>query len=154
MNVFVRMLREVYGISSGIVEAPPRISLKMFGGPFDIEAFRSQKNVCYILHPPFVSYCMLIEERQPILSIGEDANVVNTKGTVKGLRRPDPGTVNVVNDDFSKPDNEGLYSNFLSKKDDLPDASEPVAKKTRREKSIGGKEKSMGLERFMTSKDA
>ena len=113
MNVFVRMLREVYGIESGVIESPPRISLKMFGGPFDIEDFRKQQNVCFIVHPPFVSYCMLIEERQPIQSIGESSQ---KKGTVKGLRRPECGSVKPTADEICVPNNsEGLYQTFLSK---------------------------------------
>lgn len=159
MNVFVRMLREVYKIDSGIIEAPPRIALKMFGGPFDIEDFRKQKNICYVVHPPFVSYCMLIEERQPIESIGEKSSntTVNSRGTVKGLRRPENGVVPLTDDDFSTPDNSGLYSNFLSTKEvDDDDSMEqsPVAKKQRsnKEKKNGSTSNDKGLARFMTCK--
>lgn len=143
MNVFVRMLREVYGIEGGIVEAPPRISLKMFGGPFDIESFRKQTNVCYTVHPPFVSYCMLIEERQPIKSIGE-SSVAIQKGTVKGLRRPEPGSVKVTQDDIGTPATSGLYADYLVNKD----CSEPSTKKQKtKEKAALSADK--GLARFM-----
>lgn len=149
MNVFVRMLREVYGIQSGIVEAPPRISLKMFGGHFDIEDFRKQKNVCQIVHPPFVSYCMLVEERQPIESIGESVNYAAARGSVKGLRRPDPSSVKLIEDDFGTPSGEGLYSSFLKTKSEHEDAT-PAAKK---QKITRGKAKQSdrGLERFMST---
>ena len=63
LNVFVRMLREVYGIKKKVVEAPPRISLDKFGGPFNIKTFRTMKNICSICKPPFVSYCMVVQER-------------------------------------------------------------------------------------------
>lgn len=156
MNVFVRMLREVYHIESGIIEAPPRISLKMFGGPFDIETFRRQKNVCFVVHPPFVSYCMLIEERQPIESIGENSGSnSNNRGTVKGMRRPVAGSVSLTEDDFSTPDNSGLYSNFLSTKDLSSDVEDhvPAPKKaklnTAKEKKASNEK---GLARFMTTK--
>lgn len=147
MNVFVRMLREVYGIDSGIVESPPRISLKMFGGPFDIETFRKQTNVCFIVTPPFVSYCMLIEERQPIESIGETSTRGFQRGTVKGLRRPESGTVSATLDDFGSPHDEGLYSNFLKTKDDVPD-EEPSSKK---QKTTREKKSNQGLGRFMST---
>jgi len=155
MNVFVRMLREVYGISSGIIEAPPRISLKMFGGPFDIETFRKQKNICYIVHPPFVSYCMLIEERQPIQSIGESSyNNGKVRGTVKGLRRPEPGSVKMSEDDFASPENDGLYSNFLKSKDvefessEEEEEEEKKAKKQKVEKPKKIAGNTSGLARF------
>lgn len=63
LNVFVRMLREVYGIKKKVVEAPPRISLDKFGGPFNIKSFREMENICSICKPPFVSYCMVVQER-------------------------------------------------------------------------------------------
>lgn len=149
MNIFVRMLREVYNIDSGIIEAPPRIALKMFGGPFDIETFRNQKNVCQIVNPPFVSYCMLIEERKPIESIGESSSGVpqNTRGTVKGLRRPEPGSVNIAPDEFGGPETEGLYSKFLASKDVEAQPS-PKKQKVREQKKVVASDK--GLARFMS----
>lgn len=154
MNVFVRMLREVYGISSGIIESPPRISLKMFGGPFDIETFRNQKNVCYVVHPPFVSYCMLIEERQPIHAIGESSsNDGKVRGTVKGLRRPDPRSVKMSEDDFVSPESDGLYSNFLdSKKIEVIDSEEDdEEEKNNKKRKIEKPKKSSGLARFAST---
>lgn len=168
MNVFVRMLREVYGISSGITEAPPRISLRMFGGPFDIETFRNQKNVCYVVHPPFVSYCMLIEERQPIESMGETGSSTKTnnmRGTVKGLRRPDPNNTPDLFEEYTGPECGGsLYSDFVKQKKDVdgdddmnidqPDISEDVVQIPKKQKiSKKDKEnkdnKGKGLGRFM-----
>ena len=112
MNIFVRMLRDVYGITDPVVEAPPRISLQKFGGPFTIDNFRSQKNICFIMSPPFISYSMLIEERQPIPSIGE-ANI--PRGSVKGLRRPESGTTSLEESHMCNPPVTGLYSTFLNK---------------------------------------
>jgi hypothetical protein len=63
LNVFVRMLREIYGIKKKVIEAPPRISLDKFGGPFNIKTFRTMENICSICKPPFVSYCMVVQER-------------------------------------------------------------------------------------------
>jgi len=137
MNVFVRMLREVYGISSGVVESPPRISLKMFGGPFDIETFRNQKNICFIVQPPFVSYCMLIEERLPIQSIGENSGASVPKGTVRGLRRPESGTVKLTEDEICTPTDDGLYANFVSKQsnDVCEDQMKNTNKRQKKEKT-------------------
>lgn len=131
MNVFVRMLREIYDIHEAIVESPPRISLKMFGGPFDIETFRTQKNVCFVVHPPFISYSMLIEERLPIENIGEKSNTIQ-KGTVRGLRRPVVDSV-CFQDDISIPSaSTALYSEFL-KQDakEVEGVEEPPAKKSK-----------------------
>jgi hypothetical protein len=143
------MLREVYSITDTITESPPRIALKMFGGPFDIETFRAQKNVCYIVNPPFVSYCMLIEERQPIESIGESYNG-QTKGSVKGLRRPNPGSVKVSEDSFGLPENEtGLYSKFMQSNKMSADLEEVVAPPSKKTKTKEKPKNDAGLARFM-----
>lgn len=61
LNVLVRFLREVYGVCGPVVQTPPRPALKRFGGPFDPRSLpRAQ---CMLVTPPFVSYCMLAEER-------------------------------------------------------------------------------------------
>lgn len=138
MNIFVRMLREVYGIQDTIVEAPPRISLKLFGGPFDIESFRTQKNVCFIVHPPFISYSMLIEERQPMQALGETSGSTSTlgaaRGSVRGLRRPTVG-VNPIHDCFATPSNTGTYMQFLeTHKGEGSSDMEHASKKMRKDK--------------------
>lgn len=60
LNVLVRMLRDVYGITGPVVETPPRPALKKFGGVFDASSI--PKAHCRLVTPPFVSYCMLLEE--------------------------------------------------------------------------------------------
>ena len=60
MNTLTRMLREVYGITEGVTEAPPRQAMKRFGGTFDPRTL--QRATCRLLQPPFVSYCMIVEE--------------------------------------------------------------------------------------------
>lgn len=114
MNIFVRMLREVYKIEQSIEEAPPRLSLRMFGGPFDIESFRKQTNRCSIIAPPFVSYCMLIEERHPSgsTSSSEDA-MSSARGTVRGLTRPSVKQTPSCTHDLGEPVNKGMYKSFL-----------------------------------------
>ena len=138
MNIFVRMLRDVYSIDCSINEAPPRMALKMFGGPFDIETFRKQTNVCLTITPPFVSYCMLIEERQPITNIGEEVQTVQ-RGSVRGLRRPteQPSTSQAIEDDICGPEVEGMYAEFLTQNASSrqPDAQQPAPKRAKTTKA-------------------
>lgn len=118
MNVFVRMLKDVYNIHNMITAAPPRISLKAFGGPFDIEAFRKQCNICIPVTPPFVSYCMLVEERKGIESMGEEASSVASKHlSVKGLKRPTHPTV-APPDNMAISPKTSVYDNFLESERD------------------------------------
>lgn len=113
MNVFLRMLREVHDIKDPVIEAPPRLALRMFGGPFDIDSFRHQHNVCGVVNPPFVSYCMLVEERLPMSEIGERSNVETVRGSVRGLRRPENGSKIHTADEIVTPPNESMYKKFL-----------------------------------------
>lgn len=131
MSVFSRMLRDVYSVIGPVVESPPRIALRMFGGPLDIDEFRTHKRSFSIVSPPFVSYCMLVEEKgvvstpssssapdpsgsRLLLSDSADASVVSsTIGSLRGLRRPDP--VPLHEDDLCSPV-VGVYSSFLEAK--------------------------------------
>ena len=149
MNVFIRMLREIYNVTDPVIESPPRISLQRFGGPFDINTFRKQTNVCSVINPPFVSYCMLVEERQPIVNIGE--TTTQRIASVRGLRQPTTGSVKPSEDDISMPISDGLYSKFIANNETHSD--EEVKKPTKRLKT--GKEKKSttgGLERFSVGK--
>ena len=65
LNTMTKMLRDVYGITEFVKEAPPRIALKKFGGVYDIADFRGMRNECTICTPPFVSYCMIVQEAAP-----------------------------------------------------------------------------------------
>ena len=136
MNIFVRMLRDVYKITDTVVESPPRVALQMFGGPFDIETFRKQINICQIVSPPFVSYSMLIEERVPNNNI-EEVNYKNVRGSVRGLRRPSDGnqprTLKDTEDICNQPQ-VGVYEQFLKTQQDNQCSSqtEPPAKKTKK----------------------
>lgn len=124
MNIFLRMLRDVYNINESITEAPPRHALQKYGGPFDIETFRKQTNVCTVVQPPFVSYCMLIEERSPISDLEEGGCSNVNKGSVRGLRRPETGLKLLPPEEICTPDNESMYARFLQKNepvDETPD---------------------------------
>ncbi len=156
MNIFVRMLREVYGVDDSVNESPPRTALKMFGGPFDIESFRSQKNVCFTVTPPFVSYCMLIEERQPISIMGEQPTT-SQRGSVRGLRRPAQNTTvpQGIEDDICGPPSEGLYSEFLKRNgSQVTENSDSIAPSTKRLKTKSNVKptSNTGLARFAANR--
>jgi len=143
MNVFVRMLREVYGIMTSITESPPRLALKQFGGPFDIQSFRTQSNVCYIVTPPFVSYCMLIEEKQSESTVNDQMTSNIPKGTVRGLRRPDTlNSAPLETGTMCTAPLEGLYQKFKISCEEKEGSSStaPLPKKQK---------KGNGLARFM-----
>lgn len=138
MSVFSRMLRDVYHISDAVVESPPRISLRMFGGPLDIEEFRTHKHTFSVVSPPFVSYCMLVEERgaAPGLAPSSSApdpglvpkfvgETTRTVGSLHGFRRPDPTPL--LEDELCSPV-VGIYSSYLEKKQAT--ASAPSASKS------------------------
>ena len=79
MYVFKRMAREVYGVDD-VLEAPPRVALHMFGGPFSIQEFRQKSFPCVLHMPPFVSYCMVVEEKL-------SAHIVDSS-SIRGMRIP------------------------------------------------------------------
>jgi hypothetical protein len=155
MNIFVRMLRDVYGIEGSINEAPPRLSLNMFGGPFDIESFRKQTMICTMVTPPFVSYCMLIEERQPSTLMGERPEN-RQRGTVRGLRRPthtNHVSFDGVDDEICQPENEGVYATFLSERNApdqkiVPEETAPPSKKAKTSRVTRTTASSSGLAKF------
>lgn len=60
LNLLTKMLRDVYGVRHAVVETPPRPALRRFGGVFDPTA--QPRAECRLITPPFVSYCMIIEE--------------------------------------------------------------------------------------------
>lgn len=122
LNTFVRMLREVYGVTEKVVEAPPRISLNKFGGPFNIENFRSMKNICSIIKPPFVSYCMVVEERTA------------TKATDKHELFKSSAPKENMDEDISDIPSKPLYEDFLKNKTTKTSLSEPEVKPTRSRK--------------------
>lgn len=72
LSVLMKMLREVYGIRGDVCEMPPRPALQRFGGMFDprrIRAADAERTRSYrMIEPPFVSYCMIVEEH-----LGEEA---------------------------------------------------------------------------------
>lgn len=102
LNVLIKMLREVYDFTDNIVETPPRPGLKKFGGVFDTK--RKNKRVrCRLLQPPFVSYCMLVEEQMNVDTKKKLLNIVPMETDDDMLDEPHP---------------EGIYERFVKQKED------------------------------------
>lgn len=102
LNVLIRMLREVYGIDGPIVETPPRPALKRFGGVFDSSNLPRAR--CRLVTPPFVSYCMLLEEHN------EEANQALT------LPSSSTGDVLMEDDDINEPQPPAAFEQFLNRR--------------------------------------
>tara|TARA_B110001452_G_scaffold236862_1_gene216376 strand:+ start:3745 stop:4530 length:786 start_codon:yes stop_codon:yes gene_type:complete len=106
LNVLSKMLREVYGVTDPISETPPRPALRRFGGVFDPTQTRRPVE-CRVVEPPFVSYCMLVEE--------------NNRGNVlTDIPRCDGGGGSAVRmdveeaDTFDEPQAPAFFDTFLS----------------------------------------
>jgi hypothetical protein len=61
LDVLIKMLRDLYGVHDHVFETPPRAALSRFGGPFDPSTVPTVE--CRLVQPPFVSYCMIAQER-------------------------------------------------------------------------------------------
>lgn len=86
VNLFTKMARDVYGTHDP-PRAPPRVSLKQFGGPFGVEEFRkSEGKHCVILEPPFITSYMVAEESH--ITRHTSLHAIGSRGSVRGLRRP------------------------------------------------------------------
>lgn len=119
--LLAKMGREIYN-EPNIRAAPPRLALDLFGGPYSIEAFRSQPNEVLIHVPPFVSTYMVCEERsqtQDALSLG-----VDTGASVRGLRRPASVTT-ALTGASSTSGEASLYAKFVRER--RADAGAPPA---------------------------
>lgn len=137
LNVFVKMLREVYGITQKVIEAPPRISLEKFGGPFNIKSFRTMENICSICKPPFVSYCMVVEERSASKASDKHELYFNNKVILKeDADIPDTPPDPLYND-FMKRKSEGQSSSDVAMEDVEKNIEKSTEKqsKTRKRKS-------------------
>ena len=110
MNVFSKMVRDVYGIDDDIVEAPPRVSLKRFGGPFDAKDIKRRGIRARLVEPPFVSYCMLVEERNVQDSVSDTLGAA-----IGGASSSTAAGATVDDDEFSEPPPQAMYDSFTQK---------------------------------------
>ena len=104
LNVLTRMLREEYGITGAVVETPPRPALKRFGGYFDPSTIA--RVPCRTLHPPFVSYCMVLEEVGRV-----DSETVPHSQDLEDVRGG--GSVMEVDDGLHEPHPPAAFDGFL-----------------------------------------
>lgn len=136
ISVFGKMAREVYGVDN-VQQAPPRVTLRKFGGPFDIADFKKAPFESRIVEPPFVSYCMLAEERFPEKSLADTL-----------------GRVEVDDDDFAEPPPSSMYDDFLVEMQGKAETAQPEAvlaessEPRKRSKRIATRESSGTLRKF------
>ena len=121
-SIFKMMCNEIYK-EPNVVEAPSRYVLQKFGGPVDIDKFRSNASRYNIVEPPFVSHIMIVEEKMNSVTSCE------RKGTVRGLRRPED-EVCMESDNLTMCSFENKYNTFLESKQATVSASPPVQKKS------------------------
>ena len=83
-----------------------------------------------IVTPPFVSYCMLIEERYPGVVGGvseERTESLSARGSVRGLKRPTTQQFHSASStDLGEPVKAGMYAQFLEEKKKTDVVMEPV----------------------------
>lgn len=102
--VFAKMARDIYN-TYDVKAAPPRLSLKKFGGFLDIDTFKSGSNSVVCHKAPFVSSLMIFEE-QP----DEDATPSIWQNSLQGLRRP----ANPVRTDRGKTPGMSKYEEYIA----------------------------------------
>lgn len=107
MNTLVKMLREVYGVAGSVAEAPPRPAMARFGGTFDPRAL--PRATCRLLQPPFVSYCMIVEEHLA------DREVAPAPRTVPTPRAPSEMEVEDA-DGLDEPPPPAMFETFLKER--------------------------------------
>jgi hypothetical protein len=101
LNVLTRMLQDVYKIYSPVIETPPRPALTRFGGIFD--PTNTPKTECTLVEPPFISYCMIAEER-----------AVNVQSIIPSMTR----TPQIEEaDTFDEPQPPALFEKFMKEQE-------------------------------------
>jgi len=117
LNIFHRMARAVYGVHDRIIETPPRIALQKFGGPFPVPSVAQACRPTAVVEPPFVSYCMLVEEReQSSVASGERFGLGTQDGNAPPALPPcrlDPRCPTRVDDDFTEPPARSMYDDYV-----------------------------------------
>lgn len=135
LHILKRMLMEVYGYTEHVVEAPPRQALVRFGGVMSV-APRANRT-CRLVEPPFVSYCMLMEERSSCRGGGGGAtsslSSLMERVGIDGL-----GTGGEIFDEAEEV--PGLFSDYAARR--RLDTEERKRSKMEVEETRGGKEAS------------
>lgn len=133
LNVLVKMLRDVFGVTHKIYEAPPRVAFRKFGGVFD-HTNTSRTSVCRVVEPPFISYSMLVEER---LQMDTAMEAREEEAVVPTCSAP----VTLEADSIEEPTPPGLFTDFVNERTEAsaeagvaPSASKPVRGSARKRK--------------------
>jgi len=124
LNVFAHMMREVFGWEGPVYETPPRPALKRFGGVFDPS--KQSRVHSRLLEPPFVSYCMVVEER-----LGPETTVDESMSSMQHQ----PTFVEEA-DMLDEPDPPALFEQYMQDRvsGKIPSSSEAVVGTTARKK--------------------
>lgn len=136
LDLLVKMLAEVFHVTDPVIETPPRASLRRFGGPFDPRTIPTAE--CRLVQPPFISYCMIAEERTPVREEMTDA---------------DAGAAPVVeeSDTFNTQTHESMFAPFVKEMQASVAPTEPLvstrAERKRPQKAVVGP-----MTRFVRSK--
>jgi hypothetical protein len=115
-----------------VIEAPPRIDLKMFGGTMNIDEFRRCDTLRLAETPPFVPYTVIVEERS------RRAQLWN----LEGMRRPDLTPMQVAD-----AGERGMYFDFLKQQDEKDAAQGSSSAPS--PKTAAAPAKSSSLHKFM-----
>ena len=136
LDVLIKMLRELYGVHDHVFETPPRAALSRFGGPFDPSTIPTVE--CRLVQPPFVSYCMIAQERAQMeleaspSSSSDPSSVVPTPAAPMDTSRVEEADV------FETPFPDAEWQSWLpspSQPDAAPSSSAPPPPKKQKANS-------------------
>ena len=145
LNTFSRMLSSVYGINDEIVETPPRPALKRFGGYLD--ANRANPALCTVVEPPFVSYCMIVEEQRDMNAL-PSAESLKTSEVTKNVE--DTSHVSSHSDEPGT-DGDSLYKDFLERVA-LEESSRPAPENHGTKRPVNPSPSEGSLSKFVRTK--
>ena len=123
MNTLVKMLREVYGVTGAVSEAPPRPAMTRFGGTFDPRTL--PRTTCRLVQPPFVSYCMIVEEHVAYRDATAEYLLPSPPTSSQEMKVEDV-------DGLDEPPPPALFDEFLRKRDIAQDTGIVVQQKQTR----------------------
>lgn len=118
ISLFTKMALTLYN-TSHVIASPPRLSLKMFGGPFSIDKFHSQKTEAFLVTAPFINSYMVVEEREITANVSSYATQTML-GNMRSIRRPEKPLE--LSSESVDPDNNP-YTVFCQEQDAVEKAS-------------------------------
>lgn len=140
-QTLMKMAKEIYRVED-IKPAPPRQSLKMFGGPYGIDEFRKKENIILLQPAPFVNYQMVVEEK--LTSSDHNNRKSSTqKASVMGMSRPSMSATRYDIEYLKEESSENMYDTFVKSKEgfskndseETDESQEKTKKVTKKEKA-------------------